>query len=137
MAMMYSCRPEPGSAWISWIYAEGRKTTIDGEEGEEGEITGGNEVFGREICMYISSVRVCVSGEVQYVHAYVHTHGGPKWRKINICMVCTSTYVQGEGWVRGFRSAERPWPRGPQCNSWRRPQTCVLCLHVTYPFQPS
>ena len=43
MAMMYSCRPEPGSAWISWIYAEGRKTTIDGEEGEEGKITSGNE----------------------------------------------------------------------------------------------
>ena len=52
--------------------------------------------------MYISSVRVCVSGEVQYVHAYVHTYirtynGGPKWRKINICMVCTSMYKERGG----------------------------------------
>ena len=47
--------------------------------------------------MYISSVRVCVSGEVQYVHACVHTHGGPKWRKINICMVCISMYKERGG----------------------------------------
>ena len=53
--------------------------------------------LGREICTYVHKqcARACVS-QGRYstcIHTYVHAHGGTKWRNVNICTVCPSTYV--------------------------------------------